>query len=182
LSLCSDTAFQVALQQANVDATRRYEKLLLAIEYGPTTGNDSSAQAASKIGTSTILLEAQESSLTYIVVDENGIDLAQTNDPLGKDELLRKLKIVSTLIDQVDRAQADIMEVTRRHGIWEMSLSNNGHGSRHFRHTNISKHDSLPEAKVSNERMEGSESSSREKSSQSVLPKLFSPPLQDVPS
>jgi hypothetical protein len=56
----SDTIFQVALQQANVDATLRYKKLLLAIEHGSTTGNDASTKAP---------LPA------YIIVDKNGIDL-----------------------------------------------------------------------------------------------------------
>jgi hypothetical protein len=73
----------MALQQANVDAIRRYEKLLLAIEYGLTTGNDSSSEAPPPV---------------YIIVDENGIDLTQTKYLFGKDELLSRLKKVSTLI------------------------------------------------------------------------------------
>ncbi len=156
----------MTLQQANVDATLRYEKLLLAIEHGSTTGNDASTEAPPP---------------AYIIVDENGIDLTQTKDLFRKDELLSKLKKVSTLIDEVDRAQADIMEVTRRHGIWEMSLTNNGHGSCHFRHTNISKHDRLPEFRVSDERIEGAEPSSDEMPTQAVLPKLFFHLLLDVP-
>ncbi len=135
----------MALQQANVDATRRYEKLLLAIEHGSTTGNDSSAEAPPP---------------AYILVDENGIDPTQSKYLFGKDELLSRLKKVSTLIDEVDRAQTDILEVTRRHGIWEMSLPNNDHGSCYFRHTNISKHDKLPEFR--DERIEGAEPSSEE--------------------
>jgi len=181
VNCCSDTIFQAALKQANVEAIRRYEKLLLAIEHSSTTGNDSAAEEASKTNMFCDPLKTEAPPPAYIIVDENCIDLTQTKVLFGKDELLRNLKKVSILIDEVDRAQADIMEVTRRHGIWEMSLTNNDYRSCHFRHTNISKHDRFPEFGVADERIEGAEPSLGERPAQAVLPKLFFPPLLDVP-
>lgn len=176
----------MALQQANVDATRRYETLLLAIEDSSTTKSEPFAQAAADMNVLNLQAETEgsTSASAYVIVDENGVDLTQTNRWLGKEELLNKLKRVSALIDQVDRAQADIMELTQHNGIWEMSLAHGGPDgpeAHHFRYTSISQHDRLPESSPSDGGINGVPPFPSRQSTHTYQPKSVSRPISIYP-
>jgi hypothetical protein len=123
------------LQQANVDATLRYQRLLKAVENsGSITGD-----LFSKLEISTTNSEASESNYQqYTVVDKNGMNIS--GQPLSKD-LVLKLETISQLINEVEETQRDIAQVTGDSGIWERF---DGTGDHHFRHTAITRHPQIP--------------------------------------
>jgi hypothetical protein len=128
------------LQQANVDATRRYENLLRAIE----TSSSGAEQSASSSEIPEAFSNADKHS-TYVLVDEDGLELVGRSGLFENKELMIKIKKISNLIDEVEKVQEDIRKATNQAGIWEMAVKSDlPTENRHFRYTNVSKHLDLP--------------------------------------
>ncbi len=117
----------MALQQANEDATLRYEKLLTAVENPGSRVQD----YISSLDISSCTTEVSGSnSQSYAVVDKSGAVIWCRNN-----ELAFKFETITRIINDIEQAQTEIADVTASSGIWEISV---GAGEqRHFRLTEI---------------------------------------------
>jgi hypothetical protein len=128
------------LQKANVDATRRYENLLRAIE----SSSSGAEQSASYSETPEASSNSDKHS-TYVLVDEDGRELLGRRSLFENEEIITKIKKISNLIDEVEKVQEDIRKATNQAGIWEMVIKTDlPTENRHFRYTSVSKHLDLP--------------------------------------
>ena len=110
----------MALQEANVKATRKYENLLQAsgdgsrsVEHIFFVPKSSLSSQISNFKLSALINERA----SYILVDEYGMELAHFMVFAEKQDLQLKLTRISKLIDEVKEVQEDIKKITEQSSI-----------------------------------------------------------------